>query len=540
MKGGPRAHDARYTVLRPIAAGGMGTVFLGQREGLGGFVRKVALKRAHAALATKASVQRRFFREAAAASMLHHANVVPVVDLFESEGETWLVLDWIDGVSLSQLLVDRGKLPTAVAVRVVLDACRGLAAAHELRVDDAPLGLQHRDVSPGNILVGRDGISRLSDFGLSRTLETTITNTEERFLEGKLGYLAPELFQGKDFDVRCDLYAMGVCLWEAAAGMRLFRAQSVTKLMSEQRARTSLATLYPDLAWLERTLELALAYDTSRRAPTVRDFSDALEAAASAAGMLGSTADVARFMAEVSSSLAPDPAEVGSLPTPVASARAALAAQTPATGPLVVAPSEPLDPRERGHLEEPSSLEAISAILEPSDPRVDAPPTRPSVPHLDAARAPSSPLPPAPQSAASSLTAIASQAPGPALAPRRPPSRSLAFGAAALVVVAGASIVLIASSGDSSAERAPPRDAAGPSSAASVTPPPMEEPPKREPTASQLPAVAAPAPVIVLGPEDLDAPASPSASAPSRVPRPNAPADAPNGGLPKNPYRKRP
>jgi serine/threonine-protein kinase len=535
MTGGPRASDdARYTVLQPIAAGGMGTVFLGQREGIGGFVRKVALKRTHAALATKASVQRRFFREAAAASMLHHANVVPVVDLFEREGETWLVLDWIDGLSLSQLLVDRGRLPTPVAVRVVLDACRGLAAAHELRVDDAPLGLQHRDVSPGNILVGRDGISRISDFGLSRTLETTITNTAERFLEGKLGYLAPELFQGKDFDVRCDLYAMGICLWEAAAGMRLFRAQSVTKLMSEQRARTSLATLYPDLAWLEATLERALAIDPDRRAATVRAFSDALERAAADAGMLGSTDDVARLMAELTPTLATDPIDAVSAPTPVASARAAFAALTPPTGPLTSTPSQSVDARAPVLAEEPSSLEAISAVLEPSSLEVVAAPSDLDVASRDA---PPAPAPaPAPVSIALHGSPSISRARPSAPASSRS-SRRLTLGAVALVLVGGASIALIAGrDGSADSGSGSPSAATGPAAPADRTPP---TPPRPESGPSHQAATDASTAVIVLGPEDLVEPAASTTSSPTRPPpRPRSTADT--QPLPKNPYRKRP
>ncbi len=274
----------------------MGTVYLGRREGLGGFSRLVALKRAHPDLASKPSVQRRFVREANAASMLHHANVVAVVDLFTKDGDSWLVLDWVDGVSLADLVSDRGQLPIRVATHIILDACAGLAAAHELRVDDAPLGLQHRDVSPGNILVGRDGVSRIADFGLARTFDTTLTNTDDRFLEGKLGYLAPELFQGKDFDERCDLYALGVVAWEAASGMRLFRAKTLTKLMAEQRAPTRLAAIYPSLAWLDPLIDRAMAFDPAKRASSVREFMNELAQAADKRGALGTANDVAQFM----------------------------------------------------------------------------------------------------------------------------------------------------------------------------------------------------------------------------------------------------
>ncbi len=391
----------RYTPLRAIASGGMGTVYLGRREGLGGFSRLVALKRAHPDLASKPSVQRRFVREANAASMLHHANVVAVVDLFTKDGDSWLVLDWVDGVSLSELLSERGQVPLRVAIHILLDACAGLSAAHELRVDDAPLGLQHRDVSPGNVLVGRDGVARIADFGLARTFDTTLTNTEDRFLEGKLGYLAPELFQGKDFDERCDLYALGVVAWEILAGMRLFRAKTLTKLVAEQKAPTRLGAIYPALAWLDPIIDRAMAFDPARRASTVREFMNELTRAAERHGALGTAAEVSRFMLGAPAT-----------GTPISE----LSANTPITGGLVEH-TPPTGPLGRSIVEAEASSNEIASLAVAAETTRDDEPLRddasdPVLVMSDAAsddgEEPDAPTPPPPhRSSFGSLAAVA-------------------------------------------------------------------------------------------------------------------------------------
>src|SRR5262249_16643787 len=119
------------------------------------------------------------------------------------------------------------RLPPALAVRIVLDACAGLHAAHELVADDGrPLGFVHRDVSPQNVLVGVDGVARLTDFGIAKCREAGAQPTTEGVLKGKLGYMAPEYVRGTAVDRRADVFALGVVLWEALASKRLFRGES--------------------------------------------------------------------------------------------------------------------------------------------------------------------------------------------------------------------------------------------------------------------------------------------------------------------------
>src|SRR6185369_5865550 len=189
--------------------------------------RTVAIKRAHAHLIENPSFKQMLIDEARLASRLHHPNVVAVLDVEELAGELRLVMDYVEGAALSDL-IGRGqeaerRLPSRIAVRIALDACAGLHAAHELcDEDNKPLGLVHRDVSPHNILVGVDGVARLSDFGIAKQAEGGVSTTTGA-LKGKLGYMAPEYVEEGKLDARSDVFAMGVVAWEALANQKLFR-----------------------------------------------------------------------------------------------------------------------------------------------------------------------------------------------------------------------------------------------------------------------------------------------------------------------------
>src|SRR5262249_29211695 len=157
-----------------------------------------------------------------------HPNVVAVLDVEELEGELSLVMDYVEGTSLFDLLeasqAKGGQLSPRIAMRVVLDACSGLHAAHMLADEfGRPLGLVHRDVSPQNILVGVDGAARLSDFGIAKHAEGAATTTG--VLKGKLSYMAPEYLESTQLDARSDVFSMGVVAWEALAGQKLFRGK---------------------------------------------------------------------------------------------------------------------------------------------------------------------------------------------------------------------------------------------------------------------------------------------------------------------------
>jgi serine/threonine-protein kinase len=269
----------------------MATVYVGRQRGKHGFSRLVAVKRAHAHLVDDPELRRALLAEAKLASRLHHPNIVAVLDLDEPRDELLLVMDYVEGASLAQLVAAAQKrgldLPPDAVVRIVLDACAGLHAVHELRGEDGtPLDIVHRDVSPQNILVGVDGLSRIADFGVAKWTEATaVTHTG---MKGKFAYMAPEYIRTRKADRRADVFAIGVLTWEALSGRRLFRGEgemeSMQLVLDYQPER--LSAVRPSIApLLDAPIERALSKDPAERYASVAEFARDLETAARAAGI---------------------------------------------------------------------------------------------------------------------------------------------------------------------------------------------------------------------------------------------------------------
>ncbi len=289
------APGSRYELLARIASGGMGTVYLGRLRGPAGFQRLVALKRAHEHLVRDENFAKMFRAEARVASRVHHPNVVAVHDIEELDDELILVMDYVQGGALSSLLSATRKHPLdpEIALRVLLDAAAGLEAAHRL-VDERgrPLGVVHRDVSPENVLVGTDGVARISDFGVAKILRATAGATDGRDLKGKIAYMAPECVRRGRVDARSDVFALGVVAWEAFTERRLFRAQSEVATLQRVIGMTpeSPSTLRPGLPpSIDGVILKALEKDAEDRWPSARAFADALEAAAREGGLAPAT-----------------------------------------------------------------------------------------------------------------------------------------------------------------------------------------------------------------------------------------------------------
>src|SRR5205814_9752619 len=159
-----------------------------------------------------------FWDEARLTAQVRHPNVAKILDLGEDNGMLFLAMEWIEGVSVSELLRAAGEtgtqIPLSVAIRIVTQAAAGLHAAHELRDAEGELvGLVHRDVSPQNILVSFDGITKVIDFGIAKALHDGITDvTHSLALRGKVGYLAPEQIAGTAADRRADVFTLGIVL----------------------------------------------------------------------------------------------------------------------------------------------------------------------------------------------------------------------------------------------------------------------------------------------------------------------------------------
>jgi len=272
----------RYEPVQSIATGGMAEIFLGTTDAHETLRPLVAIKRPHPHLLRDRAFRESLLQEARIAARIHHANVVAVRDVIEDGDRVELVMDYVEGVSLAQLL-EKG-IAANVAIRVVLDACAGLHAAHELTDDEGkPLAIVHRDVSPHNILVGLDGVARVTDFGVAKSMESRARATTEGALKGKVAYMAPEYIDGRPIDRRADVFALGVVLWEALANDRLFKgrndAEILTKVASARIPR--LREVAPELADnLDPVLGRALERVPEGRWPSARAFGSALEEAA--------------------------------------------------------------------------------------------------------------------------------------------------------------------------------------------------------------------------------------------------------------------
>jgi len=289
----------RYELIGEIASGGMATVFLARRDGAGGFQRLVAIKRLHPHLAHQEEFVEMFLDEARLAAAIHHPHVVPIL---ESENGHYVVMEFIEGDTLAGIearALARGvMLPRAVAVRIVLDALSGLHAAHQLKDGEGRLlGLVHRDCTPQNILVGTDGSSRITDFGVARAA-SRLAITRSQTVKGKVAYLSPEQATAGELDRRSDIFTMGIVLWEALAGRPLFLADNdgttISRLLSAPIPSVRLHA--PDVSpELDEVCTRALQRHASRRFPTAAAMAEALESAArSSLGGAGSPGEVSR------------------------------------------------------------------------------------------------------------------------------------------------------------------------------------------------------------------------------------------------------
>ncbi len=282
-EGEPRLLD-RYQVVGEIASGGMATVYLSRLPGVGGFRRLVAIKQLHPHLAHEQEFVEMFLDEARLAARIHHRNVVPILEIGTSVGGYYLVMEYIEGVTLARLLAQavlkKQPVPRPVLLRVVLDTLTGLSAAHDLKDDDgALLGVVHRDCSPQNILVGVDGCTRITDFGVARA-SCRLHTTREGAMKGKLAYMAPEQTGGENFDLRADLFSVAVVLWEALSSRRLFRgkteAQTLRRLIHEPipRLRDAVPDIHPAL---DELCHKGLQRDPDQRFQTASDMADEVE-----------------------------------------------------------------------------------------------------------------------------------------------------------------------------------------------------------------------------------------------------------------------
>ena len=303
----PGTRLGRYEIIAELGTGGMATVYLGRALSVGGFQRLVAIKYLHPHLLKDETFVQMFLDEGRLAARIHHPNVVGTLDLVHESDGLYIVSEYIEGDQLLSLFRaardQNGRIPVGITVRIMLDILGGLHAAHEL-VDDLgeSLKLVHRDVSPQNILVGADGISRITDFGIAKA-EERIANTRDGIVKGKLSYMAPEQPNDLPIDRRTDVFSAATVLWECLTGRRLFPGKTDAEVLQGllNKPILHLREIDPEYSTaLDDVLAKALARNIEDRFDTASDFADALEVAAIPLG-IATPREVARHVREIAS-----------------------------------------------------------------------------------------------------------------------------------------------------------------------------------------------------------------------------------------------
>lgn len=293
----------RYELIAELASGGMATVYLARAWNEDGFERWCAIKKLHPHLAREREYIEMFIDEARLAGRIHHPNVIETLAAGrDDDGSHFLVMQYVAGQHLGALLrsvtLARRRIPPPLVLRIMLDALAGLSAAHALRGDDGlPLGLVHRDISPHNILVGAEGLARLTDFGIAKA-SGRLHATRSNVVKGKLAYMSPEQLSGKAVDQRADVFAMGVVLWEALTHRRLLASDDPAEIFRRvlHDPIPAPSSVRRELQPLDAVLAKALRRDPNERYASATEIARAVERAAPAVGGLASPRAVARLV----------------------------------------------------------------------------------------------------------------------------------------------------------------------------------------------------------------------------------------------------
>ncbi len=295
----------RYALLERLGVGGMAEVYLAEQAGAAGFHKKVVVKRILPHLAADRQFVDMFAREAKVAARVSHPNVVQIFELAEQEGEFFIAMEHIDGLTLHRLAASSWEqgwaLPVDVVCRTLADAATGLHAAH-LLVDEngQSVHLVHRDVSPDNLMVSKDGVTKVLDFGIAKG-DVGGPKTKTGNLRGKIPFMPPEQITGELLDGRADLYALGVSAYWMLTGERPFDRQSDWHTMHAilNDVPKAPSTINPGVpAALDQLVLQLLEKKRESRPITGREVADRLEDIASAGSMGGKKTTVA-FLAHL-------------------------------------------------------------------------------------------------------------------------------------------------------------------------------------------------------------------------------------------------
>jgi len=275
----------RYTITERLDHGGMAEVFRGVAESMEGFKKSVAIKRILPNLTKNQKFVSMFLDEARLSLFLQHANIVQVFDISKTPDNAYfLVMEFVDGCNLKGL-IERQKqkskrIDVGHSVYLMIECCKALQYAHSLDHPETnePLGIVHRDISPPNILLSKNGEIKLVDFGLAKA-NSQIESTDPGVVKGKFSYLSPEAASGRNVDHRADVFAVGILLWELFTGRRLFYGETdyqTVELVRQARV-PSIAALNPEIdTEIEQIVRKALAREPDDRYQNAADLGDAL------------------------------------------------------------------------------------------------------------------------------------------------------------------------------------------------------------------------------------------------------------------------
>jgi eukaryotic-like serine/threonine-protein kinase len=298
--------EQRYRVIDRLEAGGMAEVFRGEALSVQGFKKQVAIKRVLPHLAQNKSFIRMFIDEARLGARLNHANIVTVFDIGAADNTYFIVMEFVDGANLKtvlETLKKQGRKPSVKEVLYIgMEICKGLSHAHGLTDEQGKLlNIVHRDISPPNILMTRGGEVKVTDFGLAKAT-TQLEKTDPGVVKGKFSYLSPEAAMGQEVDLRTDVFAVGILMWEAMAGRRLFLGDSDYETVKRvQRAEVpSLRTLHDEVdEELDALLMKTMAREREERYQTAQELGDAIADYLFRHRLKVTSYDIARMMQSV-------------------------------------------------------------------------------------------------------------------------------------------------------------------------------------------------------------------------------------------------
>jgi serine/threonine-protein kinase len=296
--------DSRYRITERVAAGGMAEVFRGVAESMQGFKKNIAIKRILPSLTKNKKFVAMFLDEARLSLSLQHANIVQVFDIGHSEDTYFIVMEYVDGVDLKALMEWRRKIsrriPIALTLYIVTEICKGLSYAHELLHPEngKPLGIVHRDISPPNVLISKQGEIKVVDFGLAKAT-SQIETTDPGVVKGKMSYLSPESARGEEVDNRADIFAVGILLYELLTGKRLFYGETDYQTVELVR-NAKIPPIKPQNQQVEPELEdvvrKALAKRKEDRFQSATDIQDALAQYSYSRGLKVISRDIAELV----------------------------------------------------------------------------------------------------------------------------------------------------------------------------------------------------------------------------------------------------